>query len=273
MAAWPNSVPPMPSSWKPANRQAARSLVGLLLLGLAACAPIQAAPPATPQVITLTYTPALDAWRQAVGRCALKIPGVGLVVNQVAANQPALSQADLSLRLDPAADPALPFRSALGADEIAVIVPADNPLAGPINLADLEVIFGGKQAGWSDWLKARGTALPAPLQVWSYPQGDDLRDRFYQAIQPGTAAAPPNPPGLWTAPDPAAMVEAVGQNPGAVGFVLKSSLARGSEKVRALPLDAAAQAALRLTVTAAMAVEPQGLLRQLVLCAQTPANP
>jgi phosphate transport system substrate-binding protein len=238
-----------------------RAVCGLLLLCLAACQPVQTASQPTLQVVTLNSPPSLAAWRKVIGACSIKIPGIGLVVNEVPAGQPGLSQADLSLRLDSAPDPALPYRAVIGRDAVIIIVQADNPVQA-LTLAELRALFNNKVPSWNSLLASQGNpaTLAAPLQVWTYPAGDDLRAFFDRAINPVADQG--------TAPDPTAMLQAVSENPGAVGFVLKSSLAQAPKTIRSVTLAADAQAVLQIPIISALKAEPQGLLRQLILCSQ-----
>jgi len=253
-------------------------LLGFVMVCLAGCEPIHASPQPTLQVMMITSTPSLAAWRKIIGGCGLKIPGIGLMVGEYPAGQPGLSQADLSLRLGTIPDPHLPYSAVIGWDEVTIIVQTENPLKD-LTLEDISALFNGKVLGWNDWLNTKGVtgSISEPLQVWTYPPGDDLRDFFQQAINQKTSAGSPpadvNQIDLWTAPDPSAMIQAISQNPGAIGFTLKSNLVQGDPKVRPVQLDANSRDILRLPVTAATKTEPQGLLRQLILCSQAAAHP
>ena len=257
----------------PSLRQASKLLTCMLVTGLlvlSACQPPQASRAPTPWVVRLSTTPAVKSWSQRVGACALKIPGIGLAVDEIPADQPLAPGVTLSLRAGIAASPALPYVVTLGWDEIVILVNASNPING-ITLQDLVALYQGQFPTWNELLKSDGQSgtFTAPLEVWAYPQGDDLETFFNQ--QSGRSADLSNTPQakVRIAPDPSAMLQAVGQTPGAVGYSLKSYLGENHPSIRSIPITHGDPALLRVPVTAAMPAEPQGLLRQLVLCSQS----
>lgn len=261
----------------PSSRRVSKFALGWLLpglLGLCACQPLAATPVPTPQVIRLSFTPAAASWSQRVGACALKLPGVGLVVDEIPTGQTISPQVDVSLRAGLAPSPSLPYTIILGWDEIAILVNASNPLAA-ISLKDLVALYQGQLTTWDSLFKNEGQAASyaAPLEVWSYPQDDDLQHIFNQeaglALPQGDLARSV----VFTAPDPPALIQAVGQAPGAVGFTLKSYLLGSHPAVRSIPLASGDPGVLRVPVTASLRSEPQGLLRQLVLCGQSSPLP
>ncbi len=243
-------------------------LVIILCAGLllAACAqagqtPQSTAPlPPTPQIVYLTHTPALRPWRERIAACAASQPQIGLRLEETApgaAPQSAAESADAILALGEPGQTG-GFFSLLGYEDLRLVVQRVNPLT-EIAQADLANLLSG-QAAWQDLPGAAG--FEAPLEVWGYPQGDEL-ERSLRPMFPVWSSA------AWLAPDPQAVLEAVAINKGGVGFVPQSWLTADETEVKTLPLPPAAAAALRLPVTAHSPAEPQGALRALLACIAT----
>ncbi len=255
--------------------KAAGGLLLACIFCLTACQPLTATPPATLQAISLAYTPAVAAWRPVFSNCAAALPGIGLVTTELPANKIGGSTADVRLSAGVSAGLASPYAIVLGTDQVTVFVQSANPVTH-LSLEDLSALFSGKTLSWDVLAAANGQKLPAslPVQVWSYTDGDEVRNFFYQAVHLNTIAlaTPSGPDGLvsYIAPDAEAMIQAIGQNPGAVGYALNSSLATSglAKQVHPVILDAPANSLLSLNTVAALSSEPQGGLSQLLLCAQ-----
>ncbi len=224
---------------------------------LAACQPQAASPIPTLPVVRVQFTPAAQPLTARLHACAAQV-GAGLVVDETPAGALDPSGADFALRLGvPAASPG--FLAQVGQDEIVVIVPPDNPVQD-LSLADLQGIFSGKIKSWDALAGGQGQSGGA-IQVWAYPPGDDLRAAFDVAVL-GNAGLTPL---AYPAPDPAAMLQAVASNPGAIGYVLKSEL---DASVRSLPLSDVDLSAFEQPVLAISQAEPQGVARALLVCMQ-----
>ena len=137
-----------------------------------------------------------------------------------------------------------------------LVVYPGNPL-DEISQADLQRLLSGEFATWAEL--APGAGFEAPLEVWRYPEGDDLAlalDKIYPAWASST----------WLAPDPQAVLESVANNKGGLGFVPQSWLAAVGPAVKTISLPPETAPALHLPITAHTASEPQGELRVLLAC-------
>jgi len=253
--------------------------VGLFLIGiagLAACNPSEPFPAASSpavQIISLATTPAVSAWEGVFSSCAAGLPGVGLVTDEYPPDR--IGQSGSDIRLSAGNIPGLPgaVSFALGQDEITVIAHSANPVTD-LDFQSLFDLFSGKIKTWDTLASASGQKGLAslPVQIWSYPDGDEVRKFFDQAVDPDLQGPSSNANSLivYTAPDPQAMITAVGQNPGAIGYVLKSSLVNSSQAslVHPVSLDAAASPTLAVNIRAELKAQPQGALQQLLLCVQ-----
>jgi hypothetical protein len=230
-------------------------LLNILLLAACQQTPAVRMPPPTPEILRVQYTPALRAWVAALNRCANDLPLAGLVVNETPANRLDLAASDIALRFGPAASmPASVLQ--LGMDELVLIVNPANPLLDAnLEPGTVSSIYSGQTVQWGDLIKGQTQAI----QVWSFLPGDDLRQVFEAAFLGGqslTAHA-------YLAPDTASMLEAVAREPAAIGYLLKSQL---DKTVRQLSLNGQPVSDLRQPILALVKGEPQGNLRQLLLC-------
>jgi len=264
-------------------------LIICMAASLAACQPPVATAPPTPLIVRVQYTPALAAWTQAMNRCMANIADSGLVVNEVPAGSLDPSQVDFVLRfgpLDPQPNPISTltpvaatgaplhtlssptnrayYQAVIARDEIVLVVNPTNAVTG-LTPAEVSAIYSGQMTQWSGL--SAGTQTPVAtvaqqqIQAWTYLQGDDLRSVFDEAFLQGGAAGRE----VYQAPDPAAMLQAIANNPGAIGFLLKSQL---SAAVRQIPLDGEPDFELTQPIVAISLSEPQGQARQLLVCLQ-----
>lgn len=247
---------PGKSSWAARLAQ----LLALAVLAAASCTPAASpTPQPTAQTLRIQHTPALAPWSDQLYDCAVPITGLGLLVEERPAAALDMAQADVVLRFGPAssASPlAERFAAVLAQDELVLVVNPSNQTAG-VTPEQAAGLFSGAVTNWQD---LGGPDLQP--EVWVYPTGDDLRQVFEAALLGGGAPTPRS----FIAPDPAAVVEAVQENPGAVSYLLKSQV---TDAVRILPLKDN-PSALSEPVLAYTGSEPQGSLRKLLVCLQNP---
>jgi hypothetical protein len=230
----------------------------IMVLLLTACQPLTRTPPPTPEVLRVQYTPSLRDWTADLNRCATRLPLIGLLVTEVPVNRLDLTQAELALRFGPA-DKTSGYASVVGWDEVVVIVNPANPTAS-LAPSVISGIYSGKIQNWMEVMKG---AKDQSIRVWSYLARDDQRQIFDLAFLDGKALSKQ----AYQAPDPIAMLEAVAKDPYAIGYILKSQL---DQSVRQVGLEGATENSLRQPILALAQKEPQGNLRQLLLCLQNP---
>ena len=236
-----------------------RTLLSLLTAYLlAACQP-SLTPVAlpTPTVLEVQVTPALTHLGQSFNDCANELENSGLVVLETPAALLDLNRSALALRWGPgysgADQPG--YAAVIGQEELAVIVHPDNPL-NSISRADLQALYSGALRSWPQ------TDPAIEVQPWVYPDGDDVLAVFQSALLDGSA---PSPRAVYNAPDPAAVLEAVAENPGAVGFL---PARRVNSSVKALVLEGIDPAQLRQPILAWSNVEPKGPEKAWLICLQ-----
>ena len=233
-------------------------LLGLLLL--TGCAgPVRSTPAPTPVLIHVSLTPSLRPWITLLHACAATLPGIVINVNEVPANVLEVTDSDMAVQFGGA--PVQGYAAPLGDEELVLIVNAQNPLL-TIPTEKLREIYMGFITSWSEI-----GGEQQPIQAWTYPDGYDVRNIFDEAIIPDGELTP----NALIAPNPQAMLEAIGSDPLAIGYVPQTWLAQSSdnEEVRSLNLNQNLAEKLRQPVLALSKDEPEGALRQLLVCLQS----
>lgn len=181
--------------------------LAFILIGMAisACAPLVTETPVIP--ITVQFTFATQPWLPAMQECA---GNEILAFDQRAIDYQSLDSADLLLRLGDGDSTKNTFQ--LGVEEIVVIAHPDNPLSS-LTVSQMQEIFRGTITNWS---KTGGEDLG--IQVVAFPAGEDIQRVFQESSLTGA------PVSTYTrlVSSPAAMLEAVANDHGAVGLLTKS---------------------------------------------------
>ncbi len=156
------------------------------------------------------------------------------------------------------------YLSQVGQEQITVVVNNNNPVQ-QLSDEQLRAIFSGQEASW-----VNGSG--EPVSVWVLPESDPVHKEFDQAVmqsQPVTTNA-------MLAPDEVAMMEAISKDANAIGYLPGSYLnATGSVdpgELNAIQVQPTLQSAMNQPVIAITQEEPQGAIRNLVVCleASTP---
>ncbi len=233
----------------------------ILLFLLSACGiPESATPAPTLQAINLVFPVALQPWADKLGVCASGNPGVGLYFMPSESSQSSLQSNDIALTLgEPSTHNGSIAYSQVGWEQVVVIANRENNIA-QLTLAELRSIFSGQMATWDFGAKQ-------PIQVWLFADGDPVRIVFDNTVMTGHSITTE----AMLAPDQGAMLEAIANHVSAIGYTTESYLATAakaeSAKVKILPL-ADAPEGFHQPVVAITAGEPQGLVRDLLVCLQ-----
>lgn len=228
------------------------------LVVLAACGPsLTPQPQPSPVVFTIQHTPALNVLREDMNACMNGLPGAGLVVDEQSAPNLVPGESAAALRWDVQGQPPT-FSSVIGQEELVVVAHPENP-RDSITLADLQSIYTG---GLREWPEPGSLVVP-----FAYPAGDDVQLVFESIVLAG-GAVPERV--TYTAPDPAAVIEAVADDPNAVGFVPRRWL---SEGVKGLSVEGIEPERLIRPLVALAESEPSGPARDWLLCLQERLQP
>ncbi len=216
-----------------------------LFISLAACT----APPTAEPTITPRPTPTLLSIHLPTDLLFLTEPlaacapaDTGLLFFE--AHIPPLPEGAHTLTLWLGQPPEGVFAAGLGLERISFIVNAQNPLES-LTPGEARKIFSGEQGTWGD-----GT----PVEVWLPLEGSAARQIFDQVF-----LSLPVSPEAYLSPSPAAAVEAVAANEGAIALIPEGWLTPAVKAVGPLA---------DLPVLALTDGEPQGVLRVFVGCLQ-----
>ena len=227
---------------------------------LSACAgPTHATPAPTPVILDVTLTPSLQPLAETLHACA--VPHPEFVINVYETSAPALENQSTDLVIRWGELPGDGFAAPIGAEALVLIVNAGNQVL-TIPEEKIRDIYTGRITSWGE---VGGEQLP--VQVWTYPDGADAREIFDKAIYPDDHLTSD----ALIAPNPQAMLEAVGDHPYAFGYVPQTWLAqtRSLEQVRPLNIDQKLVEKLHQPIFALSRDEPEGSLRELLLCMQS----
>ena len=208
----------------------------------------------TPQFWRVQYTPALGWMAPEFNLCIRQQPGYALVVFEKPASSLDITQAEITLRLG-AASGESGYPAELGSDDLVFVVNPQNPLQ-ELTGNQVRDIFSGSSRAWSKYSKGDAN----PIQVWTYPQGNEIRQYFEDSLSPILLNQIAH-----LAPDPAAMQQAVAADPSAIGYLPAHWV---DSSVRQLSIPDLSAPSLRLPILAITQTEPQGAQKEWLLCLQ-----
>jgi hypothetical protein len=214
-------------------------LLPLLLLG---CSPASATPAPVP--LTVQYSPSAGAWLPALVNCAGNVT-INFEQRQGEALDP---KADLEIRIGQPIELTSPaFR--IGSEDLLVVINPQNPVH-TLSEDQVRGLFSGQIRNWKD---VKGA--DSPVEVWAYPEGDDVEQVFEQVVLEGgpiTSTAR-----LANSPDE--MAQGIAKDSNAVGVLSRHWI---TENVREA-FKAASAPVLAITPSA-----PQGASAALLTCLQ-----
>ncbi len=222
-----------------------------------------ATPQPTPQVVRVAVSPTLHPARGAFQACAQAYPGAALVLEEVPDQLLDVGRFDLVLTLGEPQQSGT-FLTPIAREQILIIAQEDIPITS-VSSGDLRALFGREARTWGEFFGPQAS-FDMEVKVFSYTPENPLRLQF-EASVPGLSQ--PGAPGLFLAPDPAAMLEAVAGTPGAIGYLPRAWL---DDSVASLPVPADMESALTLPLLIAATGPPTGAAGDLVRCLQGPAG-
>ena len=234
-------------------------LAGLLLALLAACGPAPATEETALEVVHLQTTPALAHWLPKAAECADAIPNLGLASEIAEPSALNLDSAEIILRLgSPQADD--PYTAVMGMESFALIAGDQVPLDS-LSVESLRSIFAGEWTLWSQVPEAENLAdAELPLSLFTYPIGNELEELFSQTYLDGKA--PLGNHQRYSTTDK--LADLLTENPYSLGYALASQVPAGFRTIEITGLEQDPV----FYVLAVTAVDPEGGLKQLLLCLQ-----
>jgi hypothetical protein len=206
------------------------------------------------EVIDLQIIPELQHWLPQIAACAESIPEFGITTHILPDNALALNSTDLIIRLGTRRE-SDPYVSVLGTENLVILV-GDEVQLSSITQSDLMDIYSGKMTHWDD-------ETGSTIQTLSFPEGSTLGELFVETYLE-TLPINSKPTIFYTSEK---LLSGLKANPYAIGYLLASQVPTGINILEVIDLDAGIQQQFVLAVTPE---EPQGKLRNLLLCLQSP---
>jgi phosphate transport system substrate-binding protein len=180
--------------------------------------------------------------------CATQIGGLEIVLEE---RFPEFFDADLRIQIGEPQQAAA-FAAQIAQEELTVIVNPQNPISS-LTTDEIQRLFSGQIVNWSQL-----DGDDAPVAVWVPLDGDNTRSLFEEMVLDGFQIAS----SANLAPDPAAMQQAVGGNPYAIGYITHANLT-SSDDLHPILLG------VRLPVLVLAESTPQDAVSQLAACLQS----
>ncbi len=227
----------------------------LLLILLAGCAAPSSTPQPTLVVWRVQRTPSLGWMDDAVNQCIREQAQAGVFLEEVAIAGIDPLQADITLTWGTVPEGDLPVYQ-LGSDSLAVIVHPDNPLQA-VTADQFSSIASGK---WTTW-KQVDEILDGEIAWWVLLPEDETRLLLANILGADLQANPY----AWLAPDPAAVVSSVAEDPLAIGAVPSRWV---NASVKTILLEGIGLDKLALPILAVMREQPGSELTAFIGCLQ-----
>lgn len=194
----------------------------IFIFALAACAPLlTSTPPPTPQPLLVQRPLALQGWDDHLRTCAADFPQIALFIAEQGPQSTIAGSLNLKLFLGAPTQSSTEF-FVLGTEELLLAANIRFPVA-ELSLMQLQDIYSGRATSSQD---ITADAEDFPLQAWTYLANDPARQVFEQASLLQQVRA-------LIAPDPYAMLQALADQPGAVGYLPRSAFAAADESQKA----------------------------------------
>jgi len=233
-------------------------ILGLLFFN--ACGrPPHTTPAATPVLINVALTPAMGTFREVLHSCSKA--HTEFILNVYESSAGTLDQQSVDLVIQLGGDPDPKFTYPIGEETIDLIVNSSNNVM-TISEEKLRDIFSGRITSW-----AEVGGEQQPVHVWIYPDVYATR-RIFDGVFTLNENLSPN---ALIAPNPQAMLEAIGDDPLAIGYVPQSWLAQdqNGEQVRPLQINQKLVELLHQPVYALSQIKPGDALQKLLICLQS----
>lgn len=233
------------------------SLLFCLLITACSISPTVTLPP-SPQPVSVAFASSLQPAVEALNSCANDHPELALILDKRPVSSFDLKANDLDLWWGE--KPAeVSYAYPLAQDELVVILNQANPNED-LSSNELRALFSGRVQDWDEI-----STYQNPVSVWIYPEGNELQ----ASIQESALGVKRFSPLAFLAPSPQAMLEAIANDPGGIGFVPRSWL---SPEVIPSHIDSVMQTTLSKPVLALVRSEPQDVSLILLDCLQNGAG-
>jgi hypothetical protein len=217
------------------------------------------------EVITIQITPELEHWMPRINQCAESIQGIGIYTEVLTQDEVNSNLADVVLRLGQKAESDL-YVAVMGTEEIVIIRGRNIPI-NTLHIESLRTIYTGTLTNWRDVaeVKQDGIDIDQPIQTLSYPEGHILRELFSNTYLAAESIGGETIPYSTLE----GLERALQEYPYGIAYLLKSQTPQNLEIIGITRSD---DLAVQQYVLAVTADEPEGSLKQLLLCLQNTQN-
>lgn len=179
-------------------------LLIILTMLLPSCSP--ATPTPAPVSLTVQITTSARSWLPSLVDCA----GNFTISTEQRLGEDLDPNADLVIRIGQPIDLASPAYR-IGTEDVLVIINPQNPIR-KLSVDQVRGLFSGQIQTWKDI-----TGTDSPVEIWAYPQGEDVQQVFEQAVLAGS----PISSAARLANSPEEMAQAVAKDMNAVGILTR----------------------------------------------------
>ena len=190
-----------------------------------------------------------------INQCIREQPRAGIFLEEVTTLEINPQLADVTFTWGTVPEGDMPVFQ-LGSDSLIVIVHPDNPIQS-VKADQLGNIGSGK---WTTWNQVDGK-LSGEVAWWVLPPEDETRLLLENALEADMQANP----FAWLAPDPAATVQSVADDPLAIGAVPSRWV---DATVKSIAIEDISQDALTLPILAVTRQQPDSELTAFLGCLQ-----
>jgi hypothetical protein len=215
--------------------------------------PLAKVPP-SPQPIRVFLPSSLEPVREALNICAVEHPEIALftdsrsTIDELTGSDIAIWWGDQPSQVSEA------FQ--LADDQLVIIVNQENPV-DELTADQLINLFSGRIEEWSEI-----SEYQQPVMVWTFPDENQLGIAFQSAVLEGADYSLLS----YFAPTPAEMLEAIKEQPGAIGFIPRSWL---DSEISAIEVDRETSMRLTRPLLALTSLNPRGAALILIDCLQS----
>jgi hypothetical protein len=220
----------------------------LFLCSLMACNPIQKIPPPPSPFpfhveIPITLKP---AYQERVEYCSRTVAELAIFLEVVPDAAVSLENSDMIVRMGESKGGIPGYAAQIGWEQILVITNSDVE-TNNLTVSQIREIF---------------TATPPPLKIWTYPENYEIKRFFEESILGDLDISSY----ALVAANPGEMLEAIGSEPGSMGYIPKSWLI---DDVQVISIDQTYQDFMTYPVLVFTNQEPEGSVKQFLVCLQS----
>jgi hypothetical protein len=207
------------------------------------------------EILKVGITPNLTYFQSDIYDCAAETPGY---IQITVLPLETLSYQDFAMIIHSGQAPeGTAFTTQIGSTELIFILNTENPVS-TIKLTELADILMGNSSDWQD-VAPSVFSESTPINVWSYPSGDDVRGQIEGLLLNGR----PMTINSRIAPDGEAMVTAIMDDPNAIGYILYGTSHAGVTVTQVVLAD---KSSISLPVLASLPKLPEGAVADLLVC-------